>query len=191
MMAVALLVLAPLAAYDVQGTVSDFEKNPAGSIRMLVTDPRKPKSGYDRATVTIGRRTAVVDRQGRDARAFLRDGVTVGVIFIGPVAESYPVQATAGRVVILKERFDATGTITRLTKTPHGLQFVVSRPGSTENLAVATVAPTTGIFRLRNGRRIPASVRDIRKGVMVDLAYEGPVLLSMPPQGRAGLVIIR
>jgi hypothetical protein len=52
-------------------------------------------SKVDKASVTIDSSTDV--RQGKD----LKVGQVVEITFNGPVAESYPVQARAGKVVIV------------------------------------------------------------------------------------------
>jgi hypothetical protein len=189
MIAVALLALAPTLAFDVQGSVSDLSLLPDGSIRALVTNPQKPTKGYDKAIVRIGKTTPVVDLKGADARAFLRDGTLVGVTFTGPVLESYPVQAAAKRVVILKEKFYATGKLVHLARTPHGLRFTVL-DAQNQPYAVATVMPKTKIFKVRNGKRVPAPASELRNGVRVSMDYDGPVAMSMPPQGGAGIIVI-
>lgn len=189
MISIALLALAPALAYDVQGTISDFARQPDGTIKALVTNPEKPARGYDKAVVRIGKGTPVVDLKGADARAFLRDGTLVGVTFTGPVMKSYPAQATAKRVVILKERFYATGKLTNLSKTPHGLRFTVLDDDQ-QPYAVATLKPETTIWKVRNGKRIPAKPSDLRNGLRVSMDYDGMVAMSMPPQGAAGIVII-
>jgi hypothetical protein len=60
---------------------------------------------YDRALVAVTRKTAFFRVEGgaktRAAFADLGPGMLVEVWFTGPVAESYPVQATAKTVVIL------------------------------------------------------------------------------------------
>lgn len=190
MITVALLALVPMLKYDVQGSVSELALQNDGSIRILVTAPDKPTKGYDKASVRIGKSTPVVDLRGRNVRPFLRDGATVGVTFTGPVAESYPVQATAKRVVILKERFYATGKLANLAQTPHGLRLTVLDDDQ-QPYAVATVTAKTTIWRLRNGRLIPATAKELRNGIRISMDYDGMVALSMPPQGGAGIIVIR
>lgn len=189
MISFALLALAPALAFDVQGEVSDLNRLPDGSLRALVSNPEKPTKGYDKAVVRIGKGTPVVDLKGTDARAFLRNGTLVGVTFTGPVAKSYPAQATAKRVVILKEKFYATGKLTNLSQTPSGLRFTVLDDDQ-QPYAVATLKPSTAIYKVRNGKRIPAKPSDLKNGIRVSMDYDGMVALSMPPQGAAGIVVI-
>lgn len=190
MIAVALLALAPTLAFDVQGSISDFTQLPDGSLRALVTNPQKPAKGYDKAIVRIGKTTPVVNLKGADARGLLRDGTVIGVTFTGPVMKSYPAQATAKRVVVLKEKFYVTGKLVNLARTPHGLRFTVLDDDN-QPYAVATVMPNTKIWRERNGKRVPAKATDLRDGLRVSMDYQGAVALSMPPQGGAGIIVIR
>ena len=76
---------------------------------LAVGDPRHPyPDGIDRAFVNVTSDTRLV-RLGDDGAlvpcvfAALHEGAVVAVRFTGPVAESYPVQATAGQVVILAD----------------------------------------------------------------------------------------
>ena len=58
---------------------------------------------YDRASVSVTSDTVLVDADGAEASfADLAQGSEVEVWFAGPVAESYPVQATASHVRILE-----------------------------------------------------------------------------------------
>lgn len=61
---------------------------------------------YDKAHITVNEETVVyVFEEGRGEIAIfsmIEEGDTVEVWFVGPVAESYPVQAIAGKVFIYK-----------------------------------------------------------------------------------------
>jgi len=60
----------------------------------------------DKARTTITDKTRILVQEGDKQRpadfAALQVGQTVEATFTGPIAESYPVQATAGQVVILR-----------------------------------------------------------------------------------------
>ncbi|MBT5831038.1 MAG: hypothetical protein HOH77_12695, partial [Candidatus Latescibacteria bacterium] len=60
----------------------------------------------DKARVTITRDTQIIEQQGQDRRNVGIDALLanqrVQISFTGPVMESYPVQATASEIVILK-----------------------------------------------------------------------------------------
>ena len=69
---------------------------------LLVVAAPGSTSSVDRASVRVTKDTVVWTAEGlRGDAADLAEGEQVGVWFSGPVAESYPVQATAGVVMVL------------------------------------------------------------------------------------------
>jgi hypothetical protein len=95
----------PSAPADITGTVDDLSIGTAGDslpVLLIVADPGSASS-VDRASVRVTQDTVVWTAQGaRGDAADLAEGEQVGVWFSGPVAESYPVQAAAGVVMILR-----------------------------------------------------------------------------------------
>ncbi len=93
----------PSTPADITGAVSDFAistGDDALPVLLVVADPGST-SPVDRASVRLTKDTAVWTAQGvRGTAADLARGERVAVWFTGPVAESYPVQATAGVVRI-------------------------------------------------------------------------------------------
>ena len=87
----------PLATPSITGTVTTV--GPGRTFRVEV-DPAA-SAGSDKAQVSVRDEVRILDRSGH-ARTFddLRAGAIVSVWFFGPVAESYPVQANAGTIVI-------------------------------------------------------------------------------------------
>ena len=95
------------AGVDIRGRITQLHRSatgepPLGSIRVegeLSADTR-----HDKASIRITRDTKIV--KGRGGQRVPFNSLTVGTLieanFIGPVAESYPVQATASEVVILE-----------------------------------------------------------------------------------------
>jgi hypothetical protein len=77
---------------------------PDGSVTLLVRDGKDPSGAALAASIRVPASASVLRTSGsgytKASAADLRDGATVKVWFTGPVAESYPVQATAGTVVI-------------------------------------------------------------------------------------------
>lgn len=73
-----------------------------GSI--FVEAPKDAKLAYDKASIRVLAQTKIQKMNGKlveDAKFDeIKNGVKVSVWFTGPVAESYPVQATAGRILI-------------------------------------------------------------------------------------------
>ncbi len=88
---------------DISGIITAVAPGPAdgplGTIR-VETVP-EDESGTPKASITINPDTQI-DRDASRDESFgvLREGMQVRVWFTGPVRESYPVQATAERVVI-------------------------------------------------------------------------------------------
>ena len=96
----------PAGAADITGVISQVSGGPGrdqGSF-LVVADPAV-RSAVDRAMVRVTASTVVwaPEGEGRRSLAFgdLRAGDRVAVRFLGPVAESYPVQATAADVEVL------------------------------------------------------------------------------------------
>jgi hypothetical protein len=86
----------PAAAPSIAGTITAADPL---SIRVEV-DPTA-ESGSDKAQVRLRPATRVLHPSGAPApRSLLVRGRAVRVWFVGPVAESYPVQATGGTIVI-------------------------------------------------------------------------------------------
>ncbi|SDW47965.1 DUF3221 domain-containing protein [Tepidimicrobium xylanilyticum] len=57
---------------------------------------------YDSANVTINDDTKILKDEQEVTVDYLEEGLTVEVVFDGPVAESYPVQGTAKEIIIIE-----------------------------------------------------------------------------------------
>jgi hypothetical protein len=112
-LAVGVMVLwaaALLSAADVRGKITNISvsaANPAlGTI--LIEGKVEKDTSVDKASTRVTDRTAIFKMQdGKKVAAKFSDlkvGQTVEATFNGPVAESYPVQAAAGEIVILETR---------------------------------------------------------------------------------------
>lgn len=101
----------PDGGYDIRGYVSSVwgisaDPRPGGVLgSILVEGELEEDTRYDRASVTITDDTGIFTESGGElVRAGFGDlaaGQLVQATFTGPVAESYPVQATASEVIIL------------------------------------------------------------------------------------------
>jgi Protein of unknown function (DUF3221) len=91
----------PPVPADITGVVGDLTVG-ADSLPVLLVIADPGAAGpVDRASVRVTRDTVVWTAEGlRGAASDLARGGRVAVWFSGPVAESYPVQATAGVVQI-------------------------------------------------------------------------------------------
>lgn len=81
------------------------QKGILGSI--LVEGNKELTTQYDKASVRVTDKTKITMRFGPEKKVWgfedLKKGRKVQVIFTGPVAESYPVQAVAKEIVVLEE----------------------------------------------------------------------------------------
>jgi PBP1b-binding outer membrane lipoprotein LpoB len=97
----------PAEPVDIRGRVIQARRNaqgepPVGTLQ--VEGALEPGTRYDKATIRVGHETQIFLGRGgkRTSFSFIHSGDLVEVTFTGPVAESYPVQATADRIVILE-----------------------------------------------------------------------------------------
>jgi hypothetical protein len=97
----------PAEAVDIRGRVTQTHRNaqgepPVGTVEVEGTV--EPGTRYDKATIHVGHDTKIfLGRDGKPASfGVLHTGDLVEVTFTGAVAESYPVKATAARIVILE-----------------------------------------------------------------------------------------
>src|SRR4051794_41029425 len=101
------------AKTDMRGTIT--KSNPAseelkkkGTLgTILVEGPKALNPNSDKASIRITDKTKLEKLVGKDRQAAtfedLKVGVKVQATFAGPIAESYPVQGTAGAVLIVPD----------------------------------------------------------------------------------------
>lgn len=98
-----LAAMVPAEAASIIGDIAQVERT-GGRVRILVEQIPTRSAGYPIAWIAVNGGTDVVQRSGgslsRGSSAELAVGMRVQAWFTGPVAESYPVQATAGTVLI-------------------------------------------------------------------------------------------
>jgi hypothetical protein len=99
------------AQVDIRGKVTKL--NPANEVQkaqgieavILIEGPKLPTTNHDKAWTKITKKTKLWKQQGANRQPAslmdLKAGAEVSAQFTGPVAESYPVQATAGELTIL------------------------------------------------------------------------------------------
>jgi Protein of unknown function (DUF3221) len=75
-----------------------------GSVYVEAVRDRDVRPVYDKAFVRVNNKTKIQKMNGKlveDAKfEEIKNGVKLSVWFTGPVAESYPMQATAGKILI-------------------------------------------------------------------------------------------
>jgi predicted small lipoprotein YifL len=79
----------------------------AGGGTLLIESDAPAPGQYDAASVRVSEETVLLAREADGTYALigfdrLAVGLSVEAWFVGPVAESYPVQATAGTLVVLR-----------------------------------------------------------------------------------------
>lgn len=97
-------VASPRGDPAIRGAISSVSFRPGGSTlaTILVEGRVEPDTQYDKAAVAVTRSTRIRRADGASVPVdALGAGMQVEVWFTGPVAESYPVQATADTIVVL------------------------------------------------------------------------------------------
>ncbi len=92
---------------SIRGTVTTVTPGAEGTVTILVDAGAGPRFAYDIASVRLTPDTRVLRSTGTNgyeaaSAADVALGNLIDVWFTGPVAESYPVQATAGTVLVLE-----------------------------------------------------------------------------------------
>ena len=93
---------------DIRGEITSLTPGSGDTrVSILVEGKIEPDTGYDKASLRVEKDTEVFRLQGADLVeaewSDLAEGQKAEAWFEGPVAESYPVQAKAGRIVILSD----------------------------------------------------------------------------------------
>jgi len=88
---------------------ADEDGKRSGILGTVLLEGRKDKdTEYDKAMVKVTKATRIFRLIGRDLKEAsfddLKPGVKMEIHFQGPVSESFPVQATAGKIVIIGGR---------------------------------------------------------------------------------------
>jgi Protein of unknown function (DUF3221) len=104
----ALAVATPALAQPSEGSIrgSITEVSRSAEVVLVEEDPSE-ESGSDKGEFAVTGETEILAQRGEDQTPVsfeaLRVGQTVEATYAGPVAESYPTQGVAGRIVILDE----------------------------------------------------------------------------------------
>ena len=86
---------------SIAGTITSVDQQGEHrGVMRIEADPAQPE-GSDKAVVTIDQKTALIDDAGKKIPfSQLKNGRKARAWFIGPVRESYPVQANASIVIL-------------------------------------------------------------------------------------------
>ncbi len=99
--------------FDIRGTITSLDRDPetprTGQTVLAVIRVEgvvEEDTRYDKASISITDQTLIFEQKGEVQKPLplnaLQKGQRVQAKFTGPVAESYPVQATASQIVILR-----------------------------------------------------------------------------------------
>jgi hypothetical protein len=179
------------ASIDIRGRITSVSaaENGFGSIR--VEGQKEPDTNVDKASIRVTSKTHIFrDENGKRIEAGFSDlkiGQRVTAQFTGPVAESYPVQATGGEIVILSQNAGTASSSQKptvlgdkvarfpLDQAPEGTE--VSVTGALEGGMMAIGGETTG-WVLRYQR--PDGTRTIEVDVsgLSGKPAQGPVRIT-------------
>ena len=102
--AVAAPALAQSSGNSIRGEITEVSRS--AEVVLVEEDP-SDESGSAKGEFAVDGETEILDERGGDPAPVsfedLRVGQTVEATYSGPVAESYPTQGVAGRIVILDE----------------------------------------------------------------------------------------
>ena len=90
--------------YDIVGTVTEITIENESEVISFLIETDSNQYDYDKAYVRVIENTTIQFENSKEKLKSnqLQLGQTLGIVFDGPVAESYPVQATAGQIMIFK-----------------------------------------------------------------------------------------
>jgi hypothetical protein len=90
----------------IRGMITTLSTHDDNSIGLLVEGVIESDTRYDKAYVLVDKDTKILSDEdnGGDGLMIsdLKIGQTIEVFFVGPIATSYPVQATAGKINIIE-----------------------------------------------------------------------------------------
>jgi Protein of unknown function (DUF3221) len=110
---------------SIRGTITEVSRS--AKVVLVEEDPAS-QSGLAKGEFAATDETEILEQRGEDLVPVpferLRVGQLVEATYAGPVAESYPTQGVAGRIVILEE--DGSSALTVLPDTGGGMVLVSS-----------------------------------------------------------------
>ena len=123
--AVAAPALAAPPESSIRGTITEVSRS--AKVVLVEEDPAS-QSGLAKGEFAVTDETEILEQRGEDLVPVpfekLRVGQKVEATYAGPVAESYPTQGVAARIVILEE--DGSNALTVLPDTGGGMVLVSS-----------------------------------------------------------------
>jgi beta-N-acetylhexosaminidase len=90
---------------DIRGEITKISTNQSGQITAIFVEGKvEQDTGHDKASISIKKDTKIyeADEKKKVEVSSLKEGMRVEVVFEGPVRESYPIQADAKTIRVLK-----------------------------------------------------------------------------------------
>jgi hypothetical protein len=220
LLVVSICLAAPaLFAADIRGEITNVQAaaNNPNSVGFIRVEGNKERdTQFDKASIRVTPRTAIFKiGDGKKVAAKFSEfkvGQTVEATFTGPVAESYPVQATASEIVILKSAdaepspapprgeaaVDIRGKITRLMMPDPREDSLVRYLHVAGNLEKDTrydkanvrVPTEVRVFKIAEGKKVDAKYTELKQGQLVEIIFKGAVSKSQPVQASAAEIVI-
>lgn len=179
----------PLA---VRGAITQLDNN-GENVVILVEGKREEGTAYDKARVTIDKNTKIYEKDKEIAATNLEEYMFVEVYFDGMVAESYPVQMGADKVVVL-ERPAIIGKIADISRDNGKTTIMVEGEkleGTISDKAEITLSEKTEIYKSKEFEEWEKiSPQDLKLSMPVVVYYNGIYSTSYPVQMGADKIIV-
>lgn len=156
---------------------------------LLVEGKQEEDTSYGKASVKVTKRTKIYRGDKKVSIEDLKENLLVEAYTSGPVAESYPVQMEAEKIVILgeKEKVTIKGVITDLIEKDEKVSVLIK--GIEENLYVyARISFDEETEVYLNNERVPAT--ELKLGQEIEVLYYGEIALSYPAHMEVNKVYI-
>lgn len=180
---------APLA---IKGMITQLDDNGENTV-ILVEGKKEDGSTYDKARVTINKDTKIYEKDKEISAKDLRLHMYIEVYYNGAVAESYPVQMGANKVVVVA-RPAIVGNITNITEEDGKTSIMVEGEqveGQISDKAKVTLDEKTEIYKneeLKEWEKL--TPEDLKLNMQVVVYYDGAVATSYPAQMGANKIVV-
>lgn len=180
------------ASLAIKGMITQLNNNGENTV-ILVEGKKEDGSTYDKARVTINKDTKIYEKDNEISAKDLRLHMYIEVYYNGAVAESYPVQMGADKVVVVA-RPAIVGNITDITEEDGKTSIMVEGEqieGQISDKAKVTLDEKTEIYKneeLKEWEKL--TPEDLKLNMQVVVYYDGAVATSYPAQMGANKIVI-
>ena len=167
------------ASLTIKGMIIQLDNNSKNTV-ILVEGKKEDGSTYDKARVTINKDTKIYEKDNEISAKDLRLHMYIEVYYNGAVAESYPVQMGADKIIIIEE-LAIRGTITELSQSDDKINILVEgeiEEDTSYDKAFVTIDKNTKVYKNKN----EISTEDLAEGMKIEIYYSGAANMSYPVQ---------